>query len=46
MQLHGAFNIHKEHRDLLTLAFQGGAGRPELLSQGHVIWCLGIGHFG
>jgi hypothetical protein len=32
-QLHRAFEIGEEHRDLLALAFQGGLGGEDLLGQ-------------
>ena len=32
-QLHGALEVGKEHRDLLALAFQGGAGGEDLLGE-------------
>ena len=32
-QLHRAFQVGKEHRDLLALAFQGGFGGEDFLGQ-------------
>ena len=32
-QLHGAFEIGKEHRDLLAFAFEGGFGSKDFLAR-------------
>jgi hypothetical protein len=40
-QLHGAFEIGEQHRDLLALAFQGGAGSQDLLREMRGGVCLG-----
>jgi hypothetical protein len=37
-KFHGAFEVSKQHRDLLTLAFEGATGSEDLL--GEVGWCV------
>ena len=43
-QLHGAFEVGKQHRDLLALAFQGTAGGENLLRE--IGWGVGEGACG
>jgi hypothetical protein len=40
-QLHGAFQVGEEHRDLLPLAFEGGFGYQDFLDE--VGWCVCLG---
>jgi hypothetical protein len=39
-QFRRAFEVNKEHRDLLTLAFQGGAGGKDLF--GEILGSVGL----